>query len=258
MLVILYQSLGDALIFLQNAEKTERKYIYYSHISNKKLIDFYFPKIKLIYFGEEKHDSPFAIYNLKKSSLDKIYSDLITFINILIRIKLRYGFFTPIFSLRNDRLMWCLSIKKFQINYLKLSEDLSLYDYFGKLIDGDSKLTISTTCNDIINCKKISIFPDSRVESKKISEEQIILLRKYFYKGNIKINRYGEHYKNFEELNNLILEADLTISADSLPAHIAIMMKKKLIIYNPNKKFYPREFYLKNIINQDLIFELNK
>jgi ADP-heptose:LPS heptosyltransferase len=83
-------------------------------------------------------------------------------------------------------------------------------------------------------------------------------VRKYFYKGNIKINRYGEQYNNFDELNNLILEADLIISADSLPAHIAIMMKKKIIIFNPNKKFYPSEFYLKNMINQALIFELNK
>jgi hypothetical protein len=35
------------------------------------------------------------------------------------------------------------------------------------------------------------------------------------------------------------------------------MMKKKLIIFNPNKKFYPREFYLKNMIYQDLIFKVN-
>jgi hypothetical protein len=64
--------------------------------------------------------------------------------------------------------------------FLKLSEDMSLYDYFSNHIESKDKLTFIACSNDIINCKNISIFPDSRVESKKISEKKNNITKKLF------------------------------------------------------------------------------
>ena len=43
---------------------------------------------------------------------------------------------------------------------------------------------------------------------------------------NIQVAKFGDTYKNFNELIKLILQSDVVIGADSLPIHIAALLNK--------------------------------
>lgn len=87
--------------------------------------------------------------------------------------------------------------------------------------------------------KRVLIFPDSRLQRKTIPESVLQKLesqlkswgiqpkRGYFKKPNAEIS-----YHNFNDLVNLIANADYVISSDSLPLHIAqFLQKPHAVIY---------------------------
>ncbi len=95
------------------------------------------------------------------------------------------------------------------------------YDQFFENTDSSSIIVASAL-------KKIMIFPDSRLSKKDIPAsvlQNITAVLKL--KGNhIQVAKFGTTYANFKELIQLIHEADYIIGADSLPIHLAALMKK--------------------------------
>ena len=98
--------------------------------------------------------------------------------------------------------------------------------------------------NNIIN--KILIVPDARITDRRIPENLIhyiktkigsdkLLQVAYFDKANKHFNKQNElvSYSNFEELLELINEADFVFGSDSLPIHLCNALQKSHYILYP-------------------------
>src|SRR5437879_5936112 len=92
---------------------------------------------------------------------------------------------------------------------------------------------------------KVVIFPESRVKDKEIGSKLIHQIIESFDSKFI-VARFSKQrseenmitYSNFTELINIINEADLVISADSLPYHLANFYgKPHFVIYKKTKHF---------------------
>ena len=95
------------------------------------------------------------------------------------------------------------------------------YDQFFENTDSSSIIIASAL-------KNIVIFPDSRLSKKDIP---VIILQNIQttleQKGKlVQVANFGSTYSNFKELIQLIHEADYIIGADSLPIHLAALLKK--------------------------------
>jgi len=95
---------------------------------------------------------------------------------------------------------------------------------------------------EISTPKKVLIFPDSRLKRKEITEEVLLKLETQLTGQNIQTSRAyfnnaakGISYRNFNELLQLIEDADYIISSDSLPAHLAQLLQKPHGIIYANK-----------------------
>jgi hypothetical protein len=98
--------------------------------------------------------------------------------------------------------------------------------------------------NNIIN--KILIVPDARITARRIPEDLIhyiktkigsdkLLQVAYFDKANNHFNKQNElvSYSNFEELLELINDADFVFGSDSLPIHLCNTLQKPHYILYP-------------------------
>ena len=76
--------------------------------------------------------------------------------------------------------------------------------------------------------KNIMIFPDSRLSKKDISVSVLQNITAVLEQNgkHIQVAKFGTTYTNFKELIQLIHEADYIIGADSLPIHLAALLKK--------------------------------
>jgi len=95
---------------------------------------------------------------------------------------------------------------------------------------------------------QVLIFPDSRLKRKELSEDCLKSIMEILNRENLrfkialfKTEIHPEYitkesfatYKNFEELVQLISKADLVLSSDSMPLHLAnFLQKKHFCIYN--------------------------
>ncbi len=76
--------------------------------------------------------------------------------------------------------------------------------------------------------KNIVIFPDSRLSKKDIPESILQDIKSILEQRgkHIQVAKFGITYTNFKELIQLIHDADYIIGADSLPIHLAALLKK--------------------------------
>jgi len=95
------------------------------------------------------------------------------------------------------------------------------YDNFFENTDSSSKIVARLL-------KNILIFPDSRLSKKDIPASVLHNIKALLEQRgkNIQIAKFGTTYSNFKELIQLIHEADYIIGADSLPIHLAALLKK--------------------------------
>ena len=95
------------------------------------------------------------------------------------------------------------------------------YDQFFENKDSLSKI-VAGALNNIV------IFPDSRLSKKDIPASVLQNITAVIeQKGKrIQVAKFGTTYTNFKELIQLIHEADYIIGADSLPIHLAALLKK--------------------------------
>jgi ADP-heptose:LPS heptosyltransferase len=104
---------------------------------------------------------------------------------------------------------------------LDRSEVYKVYDQFFE--NSTNPIAIEST-----SLKNIVIFPDSRLTKKDIPSSIVERITKEAtQKGkNIQVAKFGDAYKNFNELITMIMQSDLVIGADSLPIHIAALLNK--------------------------------
>jgi hypothetical protein len=104
---------------------------------------------------------------------------------------------------------------------LSKQEVYKSYDQFFENTDSSSILVSSAL-------KKIVIFPDSRLSKKDIPASVLQNIKASLeQKGkHIQIAKFETTYTNFKELIQLIHDADYIIGADSLPIHLAALLKK--------------------------------
>ena len=95
------------------------------------------------------------------------------------------------------------------------------YDQFFENTDNSSIIVAGAL-------KNIVIFPDSRLSKKDIPASVLQIIKTSLgEKGkHIQVAKFGTTYTNFKELIQLIHEADYIIGADSLPIHLAALLKK--------------------------------
>ncbi len=76
--------------------------------------------------------------------------------------------------------------------------------------------------------KNFVIFPDSRLSKKDIPISVLQDIKTTLEKKgkHIQVAKFGTTYTNFKELIQIIHEADYIIGADSLPIHLAALLKK--------------------------------
>ena len=119
----------------------------------------------------------------------------------------------------------------------------------------------SETLNNKLNSKKVLLFPDTRQTKKNIPSSLINKLENeiaskgytleiaYFkqvpdiattFNDKSASNSNKVVYANFKTLIQLIIDAELILGADSLPIHLAYLLKKPHYILYPNG--YPQLF----------------
>ena len=104
---------------------------------------------------------------------------------------------------------------------LDRSEVYNAYDQFFE----NSISPIALESNSFNN---IVVFPDSRLTKKDIPSSIVERITKEATqkRKTIQVAKFGDTYKNFNELIALILQSDVVIGADSLPIHIAALLNK--------------------------------
>lgn len=95
--------------------------------------------------------------------------------------------------------------------------------------------------------EKMIIIPDSRIGEKSIDVGLIASILGTFKNVEIKIAKFSKEncadnsvisYSNFPELTQLISSADLVISAESLPYHLANFLNRAhFVVYNQSRHF---------------------
>jgi ADP-heptose:LPS heptosyltransferase len=224
--IFLLRAYGDFVIFLHAITKSSKKE-QYSIVASKHLEPLY-DAIKT-FFLLENIQIDFVNFELDKGQLrlftNKHFLSLQT-IKELQAIKSyikKYPNNTGIDYVEQDKRIGLLNLftaHSFQY-ILGKQEVYKSYDRFFENTDSSSKIVASAL-------KKIVIFPDSRLSKKDIPASVLqnitVLLEQ---KGkHIQVAKFGTTYTNFKELIQLIHEADYIIGADSLPIHLAALLKK--------------------------------
>jgi hypothetical protein len=160
----------------------------------------------------------------------------------------RIGLFNAITGLSFNSI---ISNEPVYISYAKFFENKELQKEEGQVAE-----------NNKLNSKKVLLFPDTRQIKKNIPSlliyklENEIAVKGYtleiaYFKQvpdiAITINEKGASvknnkvvYANFKTLIQLIMDAELILGADSLPIHLAYLLKKPHYILYPNG--YPQLF----------------
>lgn len=231
-IVLLIQSFGDLVIALNffNLRK-----IYIAHRSLRPLITAMGYEKNFIFFGKSREIFP--LYDLKNSFFSIFRLKEVFYLREIIKNNVNNVNINTI-TIPKIRLInfICLGLNvKFE-NDRKYDENI--YKWWGRT----SKVRMKK--KEFIHQQKktILIFPDSRVKSKIIKLENIILIKSFLkkYDFKLKVCHFGKTYKNFEQLIYLIKSSSIIFSSDSLPLHLAYFYQiVHIALYNNemNKEF---------------------
>lgn len=238
--VFFLRAFGDFVIGIQNIAQSSRHYkiiasnhlapLYESMVAQSviapveiEFLDFGIKKGQLAFFTNKNFISFDTFYQLSKiKSYLKKYPNPngIDFVEQEIRLP-AFNFFTN---------------HHFEPIVRKNTSVYSAYANFAQIANVPFKLNNS-------NSNIVIIFPDARKKIKEINNRTLNkIIQKYEELGYIiKIAKWNYEvklsneltYHNFNELIQLIQKADFVVSSDSLPVHLAHLIKKPhLIIYN--------------------------
>jgi ADP-heptose:LPS heptosyltransferase len=149
------------------------------------------------------------------------------------------------------------------LNFNSIISTDSVYNTYGKFFENKELQKEGQVAeNNKLNSKKVLLFPDTRQAKKNIPSSLINKLENeiaskgytleiaYFKQVPEIANTINEKgasaknnkvvYANFKTLIQLIIDAELILGADSLPIHLAYLLKKSHYILYPNG--YPQLF----------------
>jgi hypothetical protein len=147
------------------------------------------------------------------------------------------------------------------LNFNSIISTDSVYSTYAKFFENKElqKEEGQVAENNKLNSKKVLLFPDTRQAKKNIPRSLIDKLENeiaakgytleiaYFKQvPDITTNDKNSSnsnkvvYANFKTLIQLIIDAELILGADSLPIHLAYLLKKPHYIFYPNE--YPQLF----------------
>jgi len=109
-------------------------------------------------------------------------------------------------------------------NFQYILDRSEVYKAFDQFFE-NSTAPIAIEANPL---KSIVVFPDSRLTKKDIPSNIVERITKETTqkRKTIQVAKFGDAYKNFNELIQLIMQSDLVIGADSLPIHVAALLNK--------------------------------
>ena len=224
--IFLLRAYGDFVIFLHAITKSSKKE-QYSIVASKHLQSLY-DAIKTFY-PLENIQIEFVNFELDKGQLRLftnkhfLSSQTIKEASAIKSYIKKYSNNTGVDYVEQDKRIDLLNIltgHSFQY-ILGKQEVYKSYGQFFENTDSSSLIVASAL-------KNIVIFPDSRLSKKDIpvSVLQNITAELEQRGKHIQIAKFGTTYTNFKELIQLIQEADYIIGADSLPIHLAALLKK--------------------------------
>jgi hypothetical protein len=224
--IFLLRAYGDFVIFLHaftNSPKKEQ----YSIVASKHLQSLY-DAIKT-FFPLENIQIEFVNFELDKGQLRLftnkhfLSSQTIKEVRAIRSYIQKFQNNTGVDYLEQDKRIGLFNLftgNSFQY-ILGKQEVYKCYDQFFENTDSSSIIVAGALKNFII-------FPDSRLSKKDIPASVLQNITAVIeQKGKqIHIAKFGTTYTNFKELIQLIQEADYIIGADSLPIHLAALLKK--------------------------------
>lgn len=228
-IIFLLQSFGDVVIALNYLNQSS-PYQIIIHNSLEPLMKSLSKNKKFYSFGNS--DNLFPIFDLKKSIFS--FSRFIDVFHLRSLLKKKIVFNNYEIIMPKQRLMHIIS-SNYKLNLCnERVNGENIYDWWAKVLNQKKNEE-----NKLFKNKKeiISIFPDSRIRNKMITEAKLKVIRFLLEKLNKKyeICSFGKEYKTFNELIKLILSSNLVISSDSLPLHLAYFYKiDHLGLYNKN------------------------
>jgi hypothetical protein len=224
--IFLLRAYGDFVIFLHAFTKSPKKE-QYSIVASKHLQSLYeaiqaiYPleniQIEFVNFGLDigqlrlfTNKNFLSLQTIKESSAIK-------------RFIKKYPNNTGVDYVEQDKRIGLLNLltgHSFQ-NILGKQEVYKSYDQFFENTDSSSIIVAGAL-------KNIVIFPDSRLSKKDIPVSGLQNITAVLEQNgkHIQVAKFGTNYTNFKELIPLIHEADYIIGADSLPIHLAALLKK--------------------------------
>ena len=224
--IFLLRAYGDFVIFLHaftNSPKKEQ----YSIVASKHLQPLY-DAIKTFY-PLENIQIEFVNFELDKGQLRLftnkhfLSSQTIKEVRAIKSYLKKHPNQTGIDYIEQDKRIGLLNLftaHSFQY-ILSKQEVYKSYDRFFENKDSSSIIVAG-------DLKNIIIFPDSRLSKKDIPASVLQNITAVLEQRgkHIQIAKFGITYTNFKELIQLIHEADYIIGADSLPIHLAALLKK--------------------------------
>jgi hypothetical protein len=237
---LILRSYGDFMILLSSLKSSNNNDVKYLYIS-KHLKNLY---NSLSIKSKTNFHFNFIDFNIKPGILplftNKFFfkiENLYTIINIR-KFIINNSLNNEIIYLEQKRKLFFFNLFiHVKTNYIH-KNDKNIYDSYFNLFQTEYIYTKSTKINN-----SIVIFPDSRKKDKILSNYFIDKLQYSLNNYNITIARFDKkknnsnniYYTNFDELISIIDKADLIISSDSLPAHLAQYLEKPhFIMYNNN------------------------
>ena len=241
--LVTIQGHGDALISYMIARNIKNdKLVIICNNQSVSLLEYYTDKEEII-SGEFN-----ALYDIRKYGLIKTIHSLI----ILLRQLKKINKDDNIYFEKNDfRVKFIKIFIKAKIHY-PIKSNLCLYKkrelLFKTKLDLSYRLEPSKL--ELYN-KKIVIFPNSRIVTKEINTDSLLFLYNHFIsKSNtvsifyfkydiipneLQSEKFIYRFESINDMNKIIMNADIIISADSLPLHVTYFLNKPLIPFYNDK-----------------------
>ena len=241
--LVTIQGHGDALISYMIAKNIKNdKLVIICNNQSVSLLEYYTDKEEII------SGSFNALYDIRKYGLIKTIHSLI----ILLRQLKKINKDDNIYFEKNDfRVKFIKIFIKAKIHY-PIKSNLCLYKKRELLFRTKLDFSYRLEPNKLeLNNKKIVIFPNSRIATKEINTDSLLFLYNHFISklntvsisyfkfdnipNELQSEKFIYRFESIDDMNTIIMNADIIISADSLPLHVTYFLNKPLIPFYNDK-----------------------
>ncbi len=241
--LVTIQGHGDALISYMIAKNIKNEeLVIICNNQSVNLIKYYINKEKIIQ-GEFN-----ALYDIRKYG---VFNAIKALYNLIVKLK-KINKNDNIYFEKNDfRVKFIKLFIKAKIHY-PIKSNLCLYERREILFNTKLDFSYRLERDKLeLNNKNIVIFPNSRIVTKEINTDSLFFLYNhfitklntvsifYFKYDNIpnilQSEKFIYRFESIDDMNKIIMNADIIISADSLPLHVTYFLNKPLIPFYNDK-----------------------